>query len=204
MYALRGIAEAPATVIDVGAHIGGFCLLARELWSATRVVACEADPENFELLERHTRSRAIEAVQAAIVGDDVREVEFNCVVDKVTGNSGGGSCVRIEPGSRKRRVPALSIVKLWNLKTIASCDLLKLDCEGSEMSILRALAVAGLLPTIRRIVGEWHTDNSERETAKGLEGEFRKILGATHDLVFRVRGGREGEFSAQLRSGSRR
>jgi FkbM family methyltransferase len=50
-------------------------------------------------------------------------------------------------------VPAMSILKLWHAKQIDTCDLLKLDCEGAELSLLAALSGARLLAQVRHIVG---------------------------------------------------
>jgi hypothetical protein len=63
-------------------------------------------------------------VEAAIVGEEVAEVEFHAVADKAGRNIGGGSCFLREPGSQAMRVPALSIRKLWREQHIDRCDLL--------------------------------------------------------------------------------
>jgi hypothetical protein len=60
----------------------------------------------------------VEVVAAAIVPDDVNEVEFHAVPDKTRFNSGGGSCVRPENGSVNTRVPAIGVAKLWKTKAL--------------------------------------------------------------------------------------
>lgn len=190
----------PRMIVDIGAHIGAFSLLANEYWPTARIIACEADPDNVESLRHHVSGRAkIEVVAAAIVDHDEPEVTFHAVQDKAAHNSGGGSCVRLEPASVPIRVPAISLVQLWRDKGIAGCDLLKLDCEGGEPMLLSALANAGLLGQVRNIVGEWHATDAHEETVATVRHQLRSILALTHvvDCMSRP-AGREGHFIATL------
>jgi FkbM family methyltransferase len=200
-YGIRAIRIPPKVVLDVGAHIGLFTLMAGEMWPEARVIACEADPENFALLRRHLADRRqVEAVEAAILGEGATEVAFYAVMDKVRENSGGGSCLRPEPGSKAMRVPAMSVVELWRGSNISRCDLLKLDCEGAEVPILKALGAAGLLEDVGRIVGEWHAEDDREQTCGRVKAELKAILRSTHEVAFKAHhGGREGYFTAQPR-----
>ena len=171
------------------------------LWPDSRVVACEPDPENLSLLHTNLLGyQNVEIVEAAILAHDLAEAEFHAVVNKAGDNSGGGSCVRVEPGSKSIRVPALAMIKLWESKGISSCDLLKLDCEGAELQILRALADAGLLRRVARIVGEWHACDGRADTPERVRRALKEILETTHSLVFsQPFRGKEGHFSAEVR-----
>lgn len=189
----------PNVVLDVGAHIGVFSLLARSLWPNARIIACEADPENAELLRQNVGTdNAIEIIEAALVPDELPETTFYSVVDKAGQNSGGGSCVRPEPGSVPIRVSALGIETLWRDRLDTSCDLLKLDCEGSELPLLGKLAETGRLRGITRIVGEWHATDSALASTAGIRRAIQDILSATHSVEFGpIQPGREGHFSAR-------
>src|SRR5262249_54020392 len=69
VYGVRNLGGLPVTVVDVGAHIGAFSLLAAAAWPGARVLACEADPENCALLRENLAGRAnVEVVAAAVVG----------------------------------------------------------------------------------------------------------------------------------------
>jgi FkbM family methyltransferase len=201
VYGIRDLDEQPATVLDIGAHIGAFTLLACHAWPGARVIACEADVENFDLLRRNLAARqGVETVQTAILGEEVREADFFAVPDKATANSGGGSCTRAEPGSMKMRVPALSVKRLWDTARLTTCDLLKLDCEGAEVPILRGLATAGLLGRVRHIVGEWHAPDAGPASRQHVQDELRAVLEETHMIEFcGQRPGREGHFTARPR-----
>lgn len=192
----------PRTVLDIGAHIGAFALLARRMWPEARVIACEADPENVRLLQANLGTEtSVEIVSAAIVGEDVHEVTFHAVTDKGAANSGGGSCLRPELGSAPCRVPALSVAELWMSRQIEFCDLLKLDCEGCERPILRKLHDVGLLCRVGLIVGEWHASDGLPDTTARVRAEIEQSLRNTHLVEFSTRStGREGHFRARRRS----
>lgn len=200
VYGVRDVPRPPRTVLDVGAHLGGFAVLAAESWPKARILAGEADPDNVALLRQNLEGRPnAEVVAAAIVGEEREAVDFYQVRDKVGMNSGGGSCCRADPGSAVVRVPAISVVALWREKQIDRCDFLKLDCEGAELLILKALAEAGLLGRVSSIAGEWHVVD-DRQTPESVRAELRDLLQATHEVNFQPdRGGREGYFSARIR-----
>jgi FkbM family methyltransferase len=199
VYGVRQITDPPTTVLDIGAHIGAFCLLAAEAWPNARIIACEPDPDNVALLRQNVSGRPnIEVVPAAILGEERAQAEFRMVPDKANSNSGGGSCARSEPDSIKTIVPALSAVQLWKSKEIAACDFLKLDCEGSELLVLRALDEAGLLRRVNFIAGEWHALADGQEAIDRAKGELKATLEKTHSITFLPnRGGKEGHFYGQ-------
>jgi hypothetical protein len=92
----------------------------------------------------------------------------------------------------------MSAVKLWRSKNLTVCDLLKLDCEGSEIPILRALSESGLLADVRLIVGEWHGSYDNEEARETVKAELTAILQNTHKVLFKPhRLGREGHFAAR-------
>jgi FkbM family methyltransferase len=202
VYGIGSVAAPPTVVVDIGAHIGAFSLLASELWPAARVIACEPDPENARLLRANLAGRpGAEIVEAAVVDGDGGEVAFHLVPDKAGRNSGGGSCVRPEPESIPTRVRALSARALWQSKAIGVCDLLKVDCEGAELAILRSLAAAGFLGNVRLIVGEWHAADARSATVERVCRDLAEVLDRTHNVELRGPvGGREGHFTARLRA----
>ena len=202
IYRLVEVKTAPATILDVGAHIGCFSALAAHRWPNARIVACEPDLANYVLLDRHlkpclTRGQ-IEVVNKAVLGDDVSETDFWAVADKAHQNSGGGSCCRQEPGSARVRTQAISIEQLWREQGLTTCDLLKLDCEGAEYSILEGLKKAQLLPHVGRIVGEWHCGFGRMSSPQDAEAELQRILSPTHRLSVELKeGSHEGHFVAE-------
>jgi FkbM family methyltransferase len=203
VYHLADVKIAPATILDLGAHIGSFAILAAHRWPQARILACEADLGNFALLEHHLKNLAgghhVDPVNRVVLGEDATETDFWMVADKSRSNSGGGSCWRQEPGAVKIRLKAMSIVKLWRDRGLTSCDLLKIDCEGAEYSIISALRQAKLLPQVDWITGEWHCGFKQIASPADAEAELRRILAETHRLEMQTkRDGREGYFTARI------
>lgn len=205
VYGVRCFPLDPDTVIDIGAHIGAFAVMAAEAWPGAQILACEADPDNVDLLRRNLAGYSnVAIVPAAITGDDIGEVDFRMVGDKTLGNSGGGSCCRPEPGTRLTRVPAQSILRLWRLFQLRACALLKLDCEGMEATILKALADAGLLAAVEHVVGEWHAQDGSVSSIDSAHRAIQVALEPTHDFEVQTPWhGREGYFSARRKLGRR-
>jgi FkbM family methyltransferase len=202
IYRLVDVKTPPQTILDIGAHIGCFSALAAHRWPKARIVACEPDLANYVLLDHHLKPylarRQIEVVNKAVLGENVAETDFWVVADKAQRNSGGGSCCRQEQGASKARLKAIPIAQLWRDYGLTSCDLLKLDCEGSEYSILEGLRQAELLPRVGRIVGEWHCGFGRFERPEDAEAELRRLVGPTHKLEIEKRqGSREGHFVAE-------
>jgi hypothetical protein len=93
----------------------------------------------------------------------------------------------------------MSVIRLWTTKGIRQCDLLKLDCEGAELQILRVLADARLLAGVQLIVGEWHARDDRDVTRERVKKELLTILQPTHDVTFSPNGkGKEGYFTARF------
>src|SRR5262249_52066747 len=127
------------TVVDVGANVGTFALLAsRAAGPSGRVVACEPDPENFALLLRNLRDNGCANVIPA-------KVAVAGVAGKLTLHSGeqGGFhslyAARLPGSPRSCEVEALTLADVFDRFGVGRCDFLKVDCEGAEFEIFPAL-----------------------------------------------------------------
>src|SRR5437868_4712589 len=62
VYRIRQLAAAlpgnPAerTIVDIGAHIGAFAVLAATTWPGCRLIACECDADNLMLLKENLKA----------------------------------------------------------------------------------------------------------------------------------------------------
>lgn len=157
LRALAGTGFRPRRFLDIGAHIGAFVLLAKELWPEVQVVAVEADPENVRLIEENTAGLpGIEILNAACAGQ-AGTACFASVADKGADNSGGGALVLpTTPSTERFRVIEVRAVTLAEVLAGKDCDVCKMDCEGAEASILEAARDAGVLDQVRMVRGEWH------------------------------------------------
>jgi FkbM family methyltransferase len=157
----------PLTVVDVGAHTGSFVVAAKRRWPNAKVVALEPDPDNLQVLGRNTAHLSDVHIIAAAGGEGAMSTQlFYPVPDKVNGNSGMGTLTPTMDTPITVTVRELPEVIATHG---GCCDLLKMDCEGAEVAILRTIQRAGLLPHIRHIVGEWHGLDNRDEVARRLE-----------------------------------
>jgi len=148
------------SIVDIGAHIGSFCVFMHHFYPQARVVAYECCPENLPLLKRNVPFGTV--IQAAVTYE--RNVALLNSV-KMNGSNSGASTVQpanlIREGKYDKTVywgdaRALALKTLEDVlvdNQLDEIDLLKLDCEGSEFSILEN---STSLNRVRLIVGEWH------------------------------------------------
>jgi FkbM family methyltransferase len=134
-------------VVDIGAHIGSFSLLA-QLKGAAMVLAYEAERSNFEMLLINLEgSNVVKASNAAVwrSGAGPLQLRYQHSLDPL--NTGGGTVFSAEG----QLVNAVAFDDV--LSTVPAVDLLKIDCEGSEYAIL---GTSTELCRVREIVGEYH------------------------------------------------
>jgi len=144
-------------VVDVGAHIGAFSLLAAG-HGARRVLAFEPEAENYRLLAINTAScAAIEPHRAAVWRSDRVEPRVSWRPSSNARNTGGGTVLeaRMVAGatfeSERREVETVALDAI--IEREGRVGLLKIDAEGSEYAIL---ATSLRLDRVDAIVGEWH------------------------------------------------
>jgi FkbM family methyltransferase len=176
----------PRVVVDVGAHVGGFALLARKTWPDARIICYEPSARNVRMLSRNAEGKDVRVVEAAVTGGEsgsVRFVEPSAISQWLPdGSTADGVVVSDEvldvfsPKVKdalcrveRTSVRAVSIKDV--LSEMGSIDFLKLDCEGSEVAIMEALREElGRIGTVR---GEYH--------GLGSLNRISRAAGETHD-----------------------
>lgn len=151
-YRLRTAAIAGGTVLDVGANIGAFSVLAAKL-GAAKVVAVEPDPANRARLVHHLQLNHVDGkvhVVPLAVGDGTLPTLT------LTGEGGGVH----QLGGSQCAVGDVTVVGTTTLAELlaehAPVALLKLDIEGGEYAALAALPKGYLRDYVARIAMEWH------------------------------------------------
>lgn len=151
-------------VIDIGAHIGTFARLWHQKNPQARIICVEACPENLGALQANVGDFA-QVVHAACTYETAELMLLNAV--RPDCESTGGSVV--VPRSERetsplrqegykywndfRALPKVTLEELMSSFGLDHINILKLDCEGSEYSILGKTTS---LDRIRIIVGEYH------------------------------------------------
>lgn len=161
-----------ACILDLGANIGAFSVLAGKL--GADVVAVEPQPDNYSHLTENLSLNGLSH-------DRVRALPVACWKhsDGVTiSGEHGGTCV----DTQGTHVPTLTLGELVEAAG-RQIDLMKVDVEGSEYAILRDTEP---LARIDRIVMEFHA------TTSAIFGELVSSLtewGHVETLGARSRGG---------------
>jgi FkbM family methyltransferase len=161
---LAGAGFAPRVIVDIGAHIGTFTALAAKYFPSAEIYSFEPLRHHYELLVKNSPKRRGRPHNLAVLGFYGSEEGH----DIYPGNE-------FERAYRARQLSnAISVQQLFRKYRLPRIDLLKIDCEQSEVNIFREMDAIDRLKDIDVISGEWHF-----ETAKN---ELHSIVGKTHEV----------------------
>ena len=169
------------TVLDLGAHVGMFSVLARLLHPGARVVSIEASPANIGVLTENTKNMLIEVHNVAVGSDST--VLLN------TRGSMSGTVQEADTGSIKSySLPSL----LTHLKVDSNEGLfIKVDIEGSERNFVDDQEAENILRQCVGIDFEGHT-TSQIPDAYNYVKWLKGFLSDTHDIFENGNWGRPG------------
>jgi FkbM family methyltransferase len=159
-------------VVDIGGFVGDFSLYAVKRLNARRVIVCEPSPQNWALLLKNIANNGyedrIEPVNKAVTdgGNAMMNIhapeEYQCMVSAYCPSEQALSVV-----------PGISLGQLLREHALESVDLLKMDCEGGEYSILESTP-ADVLSRIRNIVFEYHDIDGGWGRLEGVKQLLRR------------------------------
>jgi len=190
--------QADDTIIDVGAHIGTFALLAARMVPNGRVFAVEAAEETFDLLRINVALNEAHNVVAERLLLSNTEGEATLYLDVMGGNWGHSATRKVS--RRTERVRASSLARFLEERQIEYCDFMKLNCEGSEFPILLS-AKPGDLARIGILLVLYHCDLVNGYTEVDL---MKHLEGAGFDVDLRRRKKSRGWLVAINRNRRRR
>jgi FkbM family methyltransferase len=145
-YRLAVLPRNLATVLDVGANVGFFAILARHYFPTATIHCYEPAPAIFPILQRHTEGLRVIAYQAGVSNNDgsaslVSQDQAPSLYNRVALDAEGA----IQLISFKNAIDRLG----------ETVDLLKLDCEGGEWSIVEDRES---LRRVKHVAMEYHLD----------------------------------------------
>lgn len=157
-------------VVDVGAHIGRYTLLAAR--AGARVFSLEPDPSNFQLLEANVRLNRFDDVSvhrtAVSNAPGVRSLILSSGVNRGTSRLSLTKEPLDSPSKTPPRIPVdcVTLDDFTEGEGIPRIDWLKIDVEGHESAVLEGAADS--LRATRNLILEVNAGN-EAECRNGLE-----------------------------------
>jgi len=163
VYDTRFKLDRKGTILDLGANIGLFTVLAaKSLVPEGRVVAVEPNPCVAEVLKRNLKENSltnVELIEAAAFTED-GEARL-----QLASHSLGATIIVRDVAAVTLVVPTISLSTLVN--RIGTIDLLKVDIEGAEWSIFLD-SQPDTWKDIKRIAMEFHLDAAGARTLSEL------------------------------------
>ncbi len=149
-------------VLDIGGHIGLFALFASQFCKKGKIFCFEPIKENYDILLENLELNAIKNIIPfnLAVYDDSKKVKMYLNEDDA-----GHSVVL--PSSKSIQADSTSLKKIFDDNKIDLCNFAKIDCEGSEYSIIDTLPPE-YLKRINKMAIEYHFADSKPELAKNL------------------------------------
>lgn len=159
-----------ATIIDIGANIGGFAVWAGWQYPRSMILAYEPYPGNYDLLRENLSRNGISNVRAFPLAVWGRPATV-CMDTSLPYASMYSTSEPLSINGSGLRVAATSLDAIFEDHHLTCCDLLKVDCEGAEYEIMLNVS-PGTLKRIRVILMEYH-DNRTVYTHADLETHLR-------------------------------
>ena len=145
-----------AVIVDIGANIGAFALYARQ-WNKEADIFCfEPNPLVKPMLEANTKNINGVTKEFCALGDSEGEL----TLFQHPYNTGATTTSRKVPGANEVTVEVRKASEALREKGIKGIDVLKIDTEGAEVSILKGMEE--LLTDTKIIMLEYHSEEDRR------------------------------------------
>jgi FkbM family methyltransferase len=132
----RTVVSDADVVVDIGAHVGYFSLLAANTRPEAVVVAVEASPENVEVLQANVESAGVRVVAAAVGS-------YTGVARLHVAGASDNSALTPHPAADSTRPVEVPIVEFASLDLPRGGKLVvKVDVEGNELDVLEGVGSA--------------------------------------------------------------
>jgi len=159
----EAIKKAKNCIIDIGGHLGFFSIMASILNPVVPIYSFEPHIGNYALLKENLKNNHIKNVTAKQVAVSSSVGQTDLKLSKEDLNH--SLTMAIEPTGETQKVQTTTLERIFIKNNINICDLLKLDCEGSEYEIIYS-APKTIFDKIRNIFLEYHDWENKGESDK--------------------------------------
>jgi len=172
-------------IIDVGANIGVYTILAAEKVSNSgRVIAIEPGPKNYELLIKNIELNNFQNVipkNIALTDHEGFEKLY------LSSSFAGHSLVFQENKNSYINIPVTTIDKLVEELGFKKIDIIKIDAEGAEMPILKgAEKTLKVNPNIKMLIACYHYPSETKEVCQFLNNKGFKTKVSQRGVVMTI------------------
>jgi len=167
---LKNLRQNPV-IVDIGANIGDFVVLAGKKLGRSRIYAYEPSPENFRILKKNIKLNRLQ--------DQARL--FELAVAKRSGKGklffgreGAATHSLQYKSSAAMSVKTISLPEIFKQNKLDFCDFLKMDCEGGEYEIFYNTPQK-IFDKIGRIIMEYHSNGDPYKLKEFFERKGFKV-----------------------------
>jgi FkbM family methyltransferase len=187
---LRDIMTGDKTLVDLGANVGYFSLIAAQGISGNgRVFAFEPDPDTFCVLEKNISANNFEQRVAAIA-TAIADREGTSTFHQYVNDAGSSSLVRRELQVRESIEVHVTTLDVWAASQgWPKIDVIKMDIEGAEVAALAGMHEVSQRNEALKLILEFNAD--ALASASSDHGAFfaaLRNLGFTHFSVINEHG----------------
>jgi len=152
MYNLKTLPKKPInTIVDIGGHIGSYSVHLAQTFPEATIYIYEPMAENYMMLLENIRGLRINPMNAAVYGAQKPSTTIHKYPLDRSGNPNTGASI-LQYDDKEGEFQTISIKQLQ--EDVGDIDLLKLDCEGGEYSILPEMDFS----KVGYVMIEFHTD----------------------------------------------
>jgi len=168
-------------IIDIGANIGMYTVLAAEkVGKDGRVIAIEPEPENYKYLLKNIKLNDFQNV----IPKNIALTNHEGFEKLYLYSSTAHSLISHEEKSSYIEVPVKTIDKLLEELDIKKIDIIKIDTEGAEISILKgAEKTLRANPNMKLFIASYHYPSEIQEVCQFLNERGFKTKVSKENIV---------------------
>ncbi len=166
-------------VVDIGANVGAFTVMAAAQTTSGKVIAVEPVPGNFQMLSQNVAINGLKNVSLMqkAAGGSEGEIEIY--------SAGSQSSLYWGKNSTKEKVRLVTLAGILAENGIGKIDLLKMDCEGAEFDVLFQSSDE-TLKKVNSIVMEFHNVSAQKHVSHlkdflNKKGFNARVIGGDRD-----------------------